>query len=211
MNLLEEYHNRHSLECPLIHRPTNKESYFLFSSDRSVWSPRWVVLHIGVETPPHEPPYYRFTWMEPNHNSPNHNAPLRPIMPSQSVNWERFEEEAIAIVQNYRFLTPLCREGDILQAVWEMFLIAADQHLGNLSSAGRKLLYQSVDLDLPEHERLQAIEECAKLIEKNGSNLLLRWASVKKAIGEKYYATWMLDLFSQEDRVNNYRQLLDVA
>lgn len=210
MNLLEEYHNRHGLECPLIHRPTSKESYFLFSSDRSVWSPRWIILHIGIEVPPHEPPYYRFTWMEPNHNSPNPNSFLRPIMPSQSVNWERFEEESIAIVQNYQFLTPLHRENDIAQAIWEMFLIAADQNLSGLSSFGRQLLYQSIDLDLPEHERLQAIDECVKLIEKN--NLLgLRWSAVKKVIGEKYYAKWMLALFSQKDKINNYRQLLDVA
>lgn len=213
MNLFEEYCRRHGLRCPVIKRPNNR-LHVVFRAKPEYWKTHWAVLQVASKNEQYAPSYFQFSWMVPQHNGAFRTSVLEAFTAATRVEWDDYDIEVIKAAKREDGLEPIKDLREAKLAVWEMFMYAADDRLGQLPLTIRRLICVSLDPGLTLEERMKAQETICVYFQDVGSQFAGRWEQCRIFFDPAEYAGWFADLAGQM-RDKEYRQdfanLPDVA
>ena len=213
MNLFEEYYRRHGLRCPVIKRPNNR-LHVVFRTKPDIWKGYWAILQISSKNEQYAPSYFQFSWMVPQHNGAFRSSVLEAFATPTRVEWDDYDVEIIKVAKREDGLQPINDLREAKLAVWEIFMYAADDRLGQLPLTVRRMVCVSIDPVLTLEDRMKAQESVCAYFQEVGSQFGSHWEKCRMYYDPVEYAGWFGDLAGQM-RDKEYRQafanLPDVA
>lgn len=200
MNLHEEYFVRHGLTFPVIKRPTSKISV-LYRSKTSRHG--WLNLQIHFKKEEHKPCNYLFTYQVPVHNgAASSGSTWKSYAEQQKVEWDEYDLKIIeqAKKAHDQGFEPIKFGINLKLSYWEIFLYTIDERLRKLPPDIKKMIYKSIDPDIPPEKRWEIITSTNPLMvyygKEVGDKNYCLLDSIKGQIlgGEGTYCDWMVDL-----------------
>jgi len=207
MHLHEEYYTRHGLSYPVVKRPDDKMT-LLYRADAAKWKTQWVVLQISKKPEAYHPYYYQVGLYAPVPNgSTQGGGALAAAGEIKRVEWDEYDQELVNMAcQNLiNGLTPVVDLSEAKLAVWEIFLLTADDKMADCGSDILLDIMRSIDVDATIEDRMQSQERVAENFQRAGSSLHARWENLRSFYDPSYYAVWFAELI-EKMRDDSYRE-----
>lgn len=191
MNLAEEYHQRHALRGPVIHRPTGNYQSFLYEADPKIWGSYLVLLKIASKQEANHPSYYELSWFKAVHNGASSGRGNLTLIDHPSrVEWDSYDAEILKAAQRDDGLIPITDKTILENNVWKLFLYTNDDVCASLPMLVRHELIKSVDDDFEIQLRQKHFDNVCQYLRDSKSSLLGKWNKLQQYYDPTQYAFW---------------------